>query len=138
MKYKVIKMGKMNGVFFRALSVNQRLSRMTLLVLTMLGVLGTVATAQGIPTSVQSAVQSTLCSVYKLIHGVIFLLGLALMVLGAALYAGANVAPSAPKGAIQGYGMGMIVGGVIGVIISILSPFLLGLLTGNTTITAGC
>ena len=127
----------MNKLFFKAMSMNQQLSRLALVMLTLLGVLGAVATAQ-IPGNSANTVQSTLCAVYKLVHGAIFLLGLVLMVLGAALYAGANVAPSAPKGAIQGYGMGMIVGGVIGVIISILSPFLLGLLTGNTNITAGC
>ena len=96
------------------------------------------ATALTDMSNTANKIQSTLCSVYNLVHNVIFLLGLVLMVLGAALYASGTLAPTLPKGAIQGYGMGMIMGGVGGVIITLLAPFVLGMLTGNTNIAAAC
>ena len=56
------------------------------------------------------------------------------MILGGTLYAGANVAPSQTKGALLGYGMGMIIGGIVGVLIAQVSPFIINLLTsGNFT-----
>ncbi|MDE1868400.1 MAG: hypothetical protein KGH60_00305 [Candidatus Micrarchaeota archaeon] len=73
-------------------------------------------------------VNSSICTIYNDIHSAIFILGLALMILGGALYAGGHVVPGTTKGQIQGYGMGMLMGGVIGIIIALLSPYILGLL----------
>jgi hypothetical protein len=78
------------------------------------------------------AVIFPLCGVYNTVHNVIFLLGIVLVILGGALYAGAHVMPSQSKGTIQGYGMGFILGGIIGVIIAILAPFIIGLVSGRS------
>ncbi len=74
------------------------------------------------------------CLVYQIYYDadtIIYVLALMLMTLGAAIYAGANIAPSHFKGNFQSYGMGMIIGGVIAVIIGLLAPFILGSLTGG-------
>ncbi|MCL5423657.1 MAG: hypothetical protein M1385_01065 [Candidatus Marsarchaeota archaeon] len=94
-------------------------------------------------TGTQSGVGGALnaiCTVYSDVETVIFILGLTLMILGAALYAGSHVMPSQSKGSLQGYGMGMILGGVVGVIIALLAPYILQLITGQTAaqITAQC
>jgi hypothetical protein len=64
-------------------------------------------------------------------------LGLTLLVLGAALYAGGNIAPGNLKGTIQGYGMGMIVGGIVGVILAMLAPWVLVIITSNSNLING-
>ncbi|MGC8687213.1 MAG: hypothetical protein ACP5RM_00745 [Candidatus Micrarchaeia archaeon] len=86
-------------------------------------------------SSGQSQAQNAICSVYSTVYAVIFILGLTLMILGGALYAGAHVMPGQSKGTIQGYAMGMVLGGVIGVIIAVISPYLLQLITGNNPST---
>ena len=117
------------------------------LALTVIGVLGTVATSQIISTG--SSATSTLCLVFNTVRNIIFLLGLTLMILGGALYAGANIMPSQAKGGFQGYGMSMIIGGVVGVAIAVAAPFILNVLvssngnniigyTGNVGITTLC
>ncbi len=75
-----------------------------------------------------STISSTICGVYDSVKTIIFILALTLMVLGGALYAGANLMPSNLKGMFQGYGMGMIIGGVIGVIIVLASPYILSVI----------
>ncbi len=72
-----------------------------------------------------SNVLSPICSVYNVVKTAIFVLGLTLLVLGAALYAGGGMAPGNLKGQIQGYGMGMIMGGIVGVILAIIAPWIL-------------
>ena len=64
----------------------------------------------------------TVCNVFNTIKNVIFILGLTLMLLGAAIYSGANLMPSQSRGPFQGYGMSMIVGGVVGTAIAVASP----------------
>ena len=94
--------------------------------------------------SVSSATTTTanalnaICGVYSSVTTIIFILGLTLMILGGAIYAGAHVAPSSLKGSLQGYGMGFIVGGIIGVIIVIIAPYLLQVISGNTAIASAC
>ncbi len=78
-----------------------------------------------------STILNTICSVFNTIKSVIFILGLALMVLGGAVYAGANLMPSQSRGAFQGYGMAMVIGGIIGVAIAVAAPFIL-----NTIVSA--
>lgn len=87
-----------------------------------------------------NAVMFPLCGVYNNVHNIIFLLAIVLVIMGGALYAGANIMPSASKGAIQGYGMGFILGGVVGVIISILAPYIIGIVSGqsSTSILSVC
>ena len=78
-----------------------------------------------------SAVMETICNIFNTIKNVIFILGLALMVLGGAIYAGANLMPSQSRGAFQGYGMAMVVGGIIGVAIAVAAPFILNTVMGH-------
>ncbi len=75
--------------------------------------------------SAQSLV-SELCTLIGQIRGTIFLLALALVALGGALYALAHLMPQQQKGGLQNYGMGMIIGGVVGVVLVLLAPFILG------------
>jgi hypothetical protein len=101
----------------------------------LLGYVGALApAAQGLTANVIAPI----CSVYLTVHTVVFVLGLTLLILGAALYAGGNIAPGNLKGSIQGYGMGMIVGGIVGVMLAIIAPWLLGVISGNTTIATTC
>ncbi len=93
-------------------------------------------------TGANSAVLETICNVFNTIKSVIFILGLALMVLGGAIYAGANLMPSQSRGAFQGYGMAMVIGGIIGVSIAVAAPFILNTIVGasggsGTYITSG-
>ncbi|MGC9190937.1 MAG: hypothetical protein ACP5FR_03445 [Candidatus Micrarchaeia archaeon] len=91
-------------------------------------------------SSGQSQAQNAICSVYNTVEGVVFILGLTLMILGGALYGGSHIMPGQTRGTIQGYAMGMVLGGVIGVIIAVLAPYLITLITGNNVnqITAAC
>ena len=52
--------------------------------------------------AIQANVSNTLCGVYKIVHNTILIVGLTLMVLGAVLYAGANLLPAGPRGQLQG------------------------------------
>jgi hypothetical protein len=121
-------------------------ARFILLAVSVLGLFGTLVTAQ----SVGSGATNAICTVFNTVRNIIFLLGLTLMILGAAVYAGANIMPSQQRGGFQGYGMAMIIGGVVGVAIAVAAPFVLNLLvsgagagnvlgsTGSTTVTALC
>lgn len=72
-----------------------------------------------------SGVSSAICTIFRDITSVIFVLALTLVILGGTLYAGANLLPAQTKGAMQGYGMSMVVGGVVGIIIVLAAPFIL-------------
>jgi hypothetical protein len=101
-----------------------------------------IATMSAAGNSIVSTVTSQICIIYTVVHTAIFILGLALMIGGAALYAASHIMPGQSKSTLQGYGMGMILGGVIGVIIAEIAPFLLGLIMGSSasvaSITAAC
>ena len=86
--------------------------------------------AGGGAATTNSAVMETICSIFSTIKNVIFILGLTLMVLGGAIYAGANLMPSQSRGAFQGYGMAMVIGGIIGVAIAVAAPFILNTVVG--------
>jgi len=86
----------------------------------------------------QSNAVNAICVVYNTVVSVVFILGLALMVLGGAVYAGAHVLPGSTKGTAQGYGMGMLIGGVIGVAIAVVAPYILQVISGNANIAATC
>ena len=90
------------------------------------------------PSTVSGAVIAQVCTLYNTIHQVIFVIGLILIIIGAALYASAHVLPGNLKSNAQGYGMGMIVGGVVGVILALSAPFILGVITGNFNIAVQC
>jgi len=109
-----------------------RYSKVLMLLFTVMGMIGFLAGT----VSAQTTQNSALCSIlttYTDVVDIIFVLGLMLMILGGAMYAGANLLPGTTKGSLQGYGMGMIIGGVIGVIIAELAPFILQGLTGSSS-----
>lgn len=112
-------------------------SRLMLLVALFATYMVTVAVSQ---SSIESIVNAQICLIYNIVHTIIFILGLALMILGAALYAAAHIMPGQAKGSLQGYGMGMIIGGVIGVVIAVAAPFILSVITSlpSASITGGC
>ncbi len=103
-----------------------------LISLSILGLFG-VMLAQGQASGVGSAATNALCEIFNTVRNIIFLLGLTLMIVGGALYAGANIMPSQSKGGFQGYGMAMIIGGVIGVAIAVAAPFVLNLVVSAGT-----
>lgn len=106
--------------------------RYVLISISMLSLFGVMlASSQG--SNVGSAATNALCQVFNTVRDIIFLLGLTLMIVGGALYAGANIMPAQSKGGFQGYGMAMIVGGVIGVAIAVAAPFVLNLVVGAGT-----
>jgi hypothetical protein len=76
-------------------------ARFLLLAMSVLGLFSVVASAQ---TGGGTAINA-ICQVFNTIRNIIFLLGLTLMILGGALYAGANLMPAQSKGGFQGYGM---------------------------------
>lgn len=94
--------------------------------------IGCTTTGQQQCVTPANAIMYPLCGVYNTVHNIVFLLGVVLFILGGALYAGANVMPSASKGQIQGYGMGFILGGVVGVLIAILAPYIIGIVSGQS------
>lgn len=86
-------------------------------------------------------VTSALCDVANAVFSVIFILGLMLMIIGAAMYAAAHIMPAQQKGSLQGYGMGMIIGGIVGVVLALLATPILGLIanaSGQVTALADC
>jgi hypothetical protein len=102
------------------------------------GLFAGLSIAQAAPGPVTTSITIQFCRLFNTIHTIIFVLGLALMITGAAMYAGANVMPATQKGQLQGYGMGMIFGGVIGVILALAAPFILGIISGQSTLGQSC
>lgn len=80
-----------------------------------------------------NTVECDLYSVYVTIRTIIYVLALMLIILGAAVYAAANIMPQQARGGIQGYGMGMVIGGVSGVIIASLAPFILEVISNGSS-----
>jgi hypothetical protein len=74
--------------------------------------------------------------VYFDVNTVLFLLALSLMVLGGAIYGGANLLPGQARGGAQAYAMGLILGGVVGAIIGILAPWVVGIVTSTNVTNA--
>ncbi|MCW6159729.1 MAG: hypothetical protein LVQ95_01410 [Candidatus Micrarchaeales archaeon] len=110
--------------------------RIALSILMVFGTLGMpvfAATTSYIPGPSNSA-NSVICNTYFLystIDTAIFIVGLVLMLLGGAMYAGSHMMPGQSKGTMQGYGMGMVLGGVIGVVIAVVAPFLFSAISGQ-------
>jgi hypothetical protein len=106
--------------------------RILFAVVALTSIMGASALAQ---TSSNNGANSVICAivnVYQTVVTAIFVIGIMLMILGGALYAGSHLMPGSTKGTMQGYGMGMVLGGVIGIIIAVLAPFILTVITGNT------
>lgn len=101
-------------------------AKFILMAAAMLGFFATLFAAQN--NGAVSGATNAICVVFNTVKNIIFLLGLTLMLLGAALYAGGNIMPSSSRGAFQGYGMSMIIGGVVGVAIAVAAPFILNLI----------
>ncbi len=76
--------------------------------------------------SITPALQA-ICSVYYIVNTIVFLLALTLMILGGALYAGAQILPGQSRGVVQGYAMGLVFGGVAGAIIAMVAPYVLSI-----------
>ena len=116
----------------------RRLFLIGMLLMVVSSVMATFTISTVTQTGVTGNIITTTCQLYNTIHTVILFLGLALIILGAALYAGSHVLPGNLKSNAQGYGMGMIVGGVVGVILALSAPFILQVITGNSTQAASC
>ncbi len=86
----------------------------------------TIATAQA------TALTTALCGIITQVQEVIFFIALALMIIGGSLYAAAHMLPAQQRGALQGYGMGMIIGGVVGVILVLVAPYVLNMILTNS------
>ena len=106
--------------------------RMVLTVLVLLGALNAVAMSQSATANSSNSVLCNLYSAYYTVQTAIFVIGILLMILGGALYAGSHVMPGQSKGTMQGYAMGMILGGVIGVVIAVIAPYIFGLIVGQS------
>ncbi len=120
----------MNNPIYKLLSMaNNRVFRLGFAVLALLSIMAAPALAQ---SSGSANVICAIVSIYQTVSTAIFVIGLMLMILGGALYAGSHLMPGSSKGTMQGYGMGMVLGGVIGIVIAVLAPFILSVLTGGT------
>ena len=127
----------MNNPIYKLLSMaNNRVFRLGFAVLALLSIMAAPTLAAKPTTTIPlSGSSNTICSIisiYQTVSTAIFVIGLMLMILGGALYAGSHLMPGSSKGTMQGYGMGMVLGGVIGIVIAVLAPFILSVLTGGT------
>ncbi|MEM3827373.1 MAG: hypothetical protein QXR58_02120 [Candidatus Micrarchaeaceae archaeon] len=121
------------GFIANSYSVGKILGKL-MLILTIFGFIGANLAASQV-----NAISSALCGIYSLVHTVIFIVGLVLIILGGAMYAGAHVLPGNLKGSLQGYGMGMIVGGIAGVIIAMSAPYIMGVIApGQKNVINNC
>ncbi len=112
-----------NKIFYKFTSH----SKLILIVISLFS-LATIAYSQA---TVSAGISGALCNVYNTVRNVIFLLGLALAILGGAVYALGTMMPSSHKGGIQGYGIGMIIGGIVGIAIAVAAPYLLNLVVSS-------
>ncbi len=82
----------------------------------------------------EQTIINEVCSIYHIIDTVIFVIALALIVLGGTIYAVSH-ATGGMKGTLQGYAMGLILGGIIGVIIVLLAAPILSIVAnvGNAS-----
>ncbi len=96
--------------------------------------ISTVCSANYNPTSGStSPALQAICQVYSILNSVVFVLALALMIIGGALYAGANVLPGQTRGVVQGYAMGLVLGGLVGALIVLIAPWILQTIIGSST-----
>lgn len=93
----------------------------------------TTASPQGGPGTggPTAPLQSGLCAIVSLLNMVLYTLALALFVVGGAIYTLAHTLPAQARGAIQGYGAGIMLGGISVAIIAIVAPYLVGLILGG-------
>jgi len=123
------------NVFANSYSMGKLFGKL-MLVLALFGFVGAnLAASQG---NEVNAISSALCGIYTIVHTVIFIIGLVLIIIGGAMYAGAHVLPGNLKGSLQGYGMGMIVGGIAGVIIALSAPYIMTVISGNSSVGSAC
>ncbi len=126
----------MNNPIYKLLSAaNNNVFRLGFAALALLSIMAAPAFAS---TAGSNSVLCSIVQVYQTVSTAIFVIGLMLMILGGALYAGSHLMPGSSKGTMQGYGMGMVLGGVVGIIIAVLAPYILTVLTGysSTTVVA--
>jgi hypothetical protein len=121
----------MNNLLYKILQKQATLAmyaKYIFLTLSMLGFVVAVASAQN---TAATGATAALCQIFNTVRNIIFLLGITLVILGAAVYAAANIMPSQSKGGFQGYGMGMIIGGIIGVAIAVIAPYVINLIVSS-------
>jgi hypothetical protein len=80
--------------------------------------------------------QISICIFYWSLRGVVFVIALALALLGSIMYAISNVGGGDFKISLKSYGTDMMIGGVVAILIAELVPYLLSLMFGN--IFFGC
>ncbi len=83
--------------------------------------------------SIGNSIECNIYLIYNTVRTAIYIVAIMLIVLGAAVYAAANIMPQQSRGNIQGYGMGMVIGGVSGVIIASIAPYLLDIISGGAS-----
>lgn len=79
-----------------------------------------------------------LCSVYTTVHSVIFLLGLVLLLFGAAMYAAGHSMPGSLKNQFMGYGTNMISGAMAGVVLALVVPYFLQIAVNGALPIVSC
>jgi len=96
-----------------------------------------IAAGDGLSQSISGPISSIACAIYWGLHTVVFIIGLALVLLGAIFYAISHVGGGQLKSSLQGYGIGMITGGIAGIIIAEVAPFILQAIAGNSFSNCG-
>ena len=126
--------------FLSAYNSVSRYSRVFMVLLAMLGLFTSLSYGDNAGSVIATSVVGDICVFYNVVHSVIFVLGITMVILGGALYAGSHVVPGQTKGTVQGYAMGFILGGVIGVVIAMMAPYIIGLISSqsSSSITTSC
>ena len=126
---KLLPLTSLYKVFFSA-----RLILPILAILSLATVVSASSTSSSTSYNAEQTIINEVCSIYHIIDTVIFVIALALIVLGGTIYAVSH-ATGGMKGTLQGYAMGLILGGIIGVIIVLLAAPILNIVAsvGNTS-----
>jgi len=108
---------------------DRNLARTLLSLITLTSFLS-ISGAQISSASISGPISSIACAIYWGLHTVVFIIGLALVLLGAIMYALSHVGGGQFKSSLQGYGIGMITGGIAGIIIAEVAPYILSTIAG--------
>lgn len=99
----------------------------------LLGIVGSIGTSIAYAQSpAVGPVSSALCSIISSVSLVLGVFALIMFILGGTIYAFAHFLPAAGnlKGAMQGWGMGMLMGGIIALVLYILAPYIVAKIIG--------
>jgi hypothetical protein len=93
----------------------------------------TVATFTFAPQlALSTSLSNTICAVYAPINNIFLVLALAIMMIGAVLYALSSMFPASAQGRIKSYGMGLVLVGVISTVLVVVAIFVISL-AANTS-----